>query len=390
MNVRQATIRDLIDDCVHCGFCLPSCPTYVLWGEEMDSPRGRIYLMREEKQGEPRNAVMVRHFDQCLGCLGCVTACPSGVRYGELIEAERAEIEDTYRRPMTERFFRELLYALFPHPNRLRALRPLLRLDAGVRGRAGWLNRLVTSRLPERLQALAELSPNPPPRVDIPEWTPPQGTERARAGLFLGGVQRTFFPQVNAATVRVLAAEGCAVLAPAGQGCCGALSEHAGRHDEARAFARRVIDTFDSAGVDVIVANVAGCGSLLKEYGRLLGDDEFYAERAARLATRVRDVSEFVQELGPRAERRPLPMSVVYHDACHLAHGQGIRQQPRQLLRQIPDLDVRDVPIESELCCGSAGTYNLIEPKPARALGERKARIVLAAGAELLVTANPG
>src|SRR5579875_1758797 len=381
MNVRQATIRDLIDDCVHCGFCLPSCPTYVLWGEEMDSPRGRIYLMREEKQGEPRNAVMVRHFDQCLGCLGCVTACPSGVRYGELIEAERAEIEDTYRRPMTERFFRELLYALFPHPNRLRALRPLLRLDAGVRGRAGWLNRLVTSRLPERLQALAELSPNPPPRVDIPEWTPAQGTERARAGLLLGCVQRTFFPQVNAATVRVLAAEGCAVLAPAGQGCCGALSVHAGREREARRFARRCIEVFLAAGVERVAVNAAGCGSVMKDYAALLADDPRYAEPAARFAAATRDVAELLCELGPVAPRHPLPVTVAYQDPCHLAHAQGVRAQPRELLSGVPGLVVREL-AEPEICCGSGGVYNVLQPAAGRELGARKAARVLESGAE--------
>lgn len=381
---------EMIDECVHCGFCLATCPTYVLWGEEMDSPRGRIYLMKEGVQGEPMNATMVRHFDQCLGCLACVSACPSGVQYGKLLESTRQQVERRHRRPLATRFLRDLLYAFLPYPDRLRALLGPLTLYQ----RSG-LQRLVRrsgllARLPDNLRTLEALAPSVRAAgPSIPRWTSAVGVERRRVGVLLGCVQRTFFADVNAATVRVLAAEGCGVAAPR-QGCCGALSEHVGREAEALRFARRTIDAFEAARVDTVVVNVAGCGSTMKEYGYLLRDDPAYADRARRFSERVRDVSELLEEMGPVAERHPLPVSVVYHDACHLQHGQGIRAQPRDALRRIPDLTLREVPRERDICCGSAGTYNILQPTPARELGDRKARAVLDAGAEILVTANPG
>ncbi len=381
----------LVDECVHCGFCLPTCPTYLLWGEEMDSPRGRIYLMREGLEGEAMNDTMVRHFDQCLGCLACVTACPSGVQYGKLIEATRQQVERRFERSFSDRFFRELIYDLFPYPNRLKLLLPGLRLYQRTALQRVVKNSGLLNMAPARLRAMEAIAPPVSARdAAIPEWTPAEGTERARVGMLLGCVQRVFFSDVNAATVRVLAAEGCSVVAPAAQGCCGALSEHVGREEEALHFARRLIDTFDEANVDAIVVNVAGCGSTMKEYGYLLRDDPRYAEKAERLAGLVRDASEFLAEIEPQAERHPLPMSVVYHDACHLAHGQGIRKQPREVLREIPELDVREVPRERDICCGSAGTYNILEPDASRELGERQAGNVAAAAADLLVTANPG
>jgi glycolate oxidase iron-sulfur subunit len=389
-DTRQPPSLDLIEDCVHCGFCLPSCPTYVLWGEEMDSPRGRIHLMREGLEGEPLTEAMVGHFDACLGCLACVTACPSGVKYGDLIEATRGQIERRYSRERADALFRAVFYRLFPYPARLNALLPLLRLYHGL-----GMNRILSTplgdRLPGRVRALAEMAPaTPAVKVEIPEWTPAAGEERGRVGLLLGCVQQAFFSDVHAATVRVLAAEGYGVVAPASQGCCGALSEHAGRRDEARRFARGIVDTFESAGVDFIAVNVAGCGSAMKEYAALLSEDRRYAERASRLASRVHDVTELLARGGSRAPRHPLPLSVVYHDPCHLAHGQGVRLQPRALLLEIPGLEVREVPRERDICCGSAGTYNLLQPEAGRDLGDRKARAVLDAGAQLLVTANPG
>jgi glycolate oxidase iron-sulfur subunit len=382
--------QELIDDCVHCGFCLPTCPTYVLWGEEMDSPRGRIYLMEIGRQGEPLNDEMVRHFDQCLGCMACVTACPSGVQYDKLIEATRQQVERRYPRSRRDRAFRALIFSLFPYPRRLRLLRGPLRLyqrsglGALVR-RAGLTDRL----LPRRLSAMERLTPDLGAPEPVPEVTPATGPRRRRVGMLTGCVQRVFFPQVNAATARVLAADGCEVVAPAGQGCCGALSLHAGREAEAEAFARAAIDTFEAAGVDQVVVNAAGCGSAMKEYGHLLRDDPAYAERAAAFSARVRDLSELLVELGPVAPRHPLPMKVAWHDACHLGHAQGIRAQPRAALRAIPGLQVREI-AESEICCGSAGIYNLVEPEPAAELGDRKAANVLATGADLLVTSNPG
>lgn len=381
---------ELIEDCVHCGFCLPSCPTYLLYGEEMDSPRGRIYLMRQGLEGEPLTGTMVRHFDRCLGCLACVTACPSGVEYEKLIESTRQQVERRHTRTPADRFFRELIFKVFPYPERLRLL------AAGVLPyQALGIRSLVRSEpfqklLPKRLRALESLTPDPPKETTpVPPLTPARGKPRARVGLLTGCVQRVFFPDVNAATARVLAAEGCEVVAPATQGCCGALSLHAGREAEAKEFARRTIDTFERAGVDAVVVNVAGCGSAMKGYGHLLRDDPGYAARAARFSASVRDVSEFLAGLEPLVERHPVRAVVAYHDACHLAHGQGIRRQPRDLLRGIPGLELREIQ-EPEICCGSAGIYNLLEPDAAQALGERKARNVLATGATMLVTGNPG
>jgi glycolate oxidase iron-sulfur subunit len=381
--------QELIDDCVHCGFCLPTCPTYLLWGEEMDSPRGRIYLMKQGLQGEPLGDTMVRHFDQCLGCLACVTACPSGVQYGKLFESTRTQVERRHRRPLIERAVRIGIFQLFPRPGRLRLISGPLRLYQ----RSG-LERLVRrsgilTAMPPGFIAMEALAPPLGKAIKVPPTTPAVGRRRATVGMLTGCMQRVFFPGVNAATARVLAAEGCDVVAPPKQGCCGALSLHMGREEEALGYARRLISTFERAKVDSVVVNAAGCGSTMKEYGYLLRDDPLYAERAKAFGAKVRDVAEIVEELGPVAPRHPLPTSVAYHDACHLAHGQGIRAQPRKLLRDIPGLEVRDIR-ESEICCGSAGVYNIVQPAPARELGDRKAGNVLATDARLLVTANPG
>ena len=383
--------RELIDDCVHCGFCLPTCPTYVLWGEEMDSPRGRIYLMKEGLDGEPMSPSMVQHIDACLGCMACVTSCPSGVQYDKLVEAMRGQVErrGSQHRSRRDRVLREAIFALFPHPDRLRLLRGPLALYQ----RTG-LSRLVRrSRVLERLSpTLATMEAVAPPitrQVRIPERNPARGQRRMVVGMLLGCVQREFFPGVNAATVRVLNMEGCDVVVPPQQGCCGALSVHNGRAEEGRRYARALVDAFTDAGVERIVVNAAGCGSTMKEYAEILGDDPDYAERATRFSEMVRDVTELLVELGPVAERHPLPVSVAYHDACHLAHAQQVRSQPRELLRAIPGLEVKEIR-ESEICCGSAGVYNLILAEPARQLGDRKATNVAATGAPLLVTANPG
>lgn len=388
-DAHHAPSMDMVDDCIHCGFCLPACPTYQVLGEEMDSPRGRIYLMKSAIEDEVMTDAMVRHWDLCLGCLACVTACPSGVQYGKLIEDTRQQVERRYRRPWRQRLMRAMIYALFPYPRRLKALAGPLRLyqKSGMQSvlrRSG-----LSSRLPAQMRALEELTPQLTDSVKIQAWTSPRGLQRRRVGMLLGCVQSAFFSPVNAATVRVLSAEGCGVAAPS-QGCCGALSAHVGREVEAQRFARRTIDTFEAAGVDNVVVNVAGCGSMMKEYDYLLRDDRHYAERARQFSEKVRDISELIQEIGPVAKRHPLPVTVVYHDACHLAHGQRIRRQPRESLQQIPELVLKEVPRERELCCGSAGTYNLLEPEMGRQLGERKARNVWAAEADMLVTANPG
>ncbi|MGH3648859.1 MAG: (Fe-S)-binding protein [Micromonosporaceae bacterium] len=366
---------------MHCGFCLPTCPTYVLWGQEMDSPRGRIYLMETGLNGEPMTDSMVTHLDRCLGCMACVTACPSGVQYDRLIPAARQQVERRHPRTWRERLLRDVIFALFPYPRRLRLLRGPLRAY-----QASGLQRLVRRvGLLRRAPTLATLESLAPPlgRYErLPTRIPARGERRATVGMLTGCVQSAFFPEVNAATARVLAAEGCDVVIPR-QGCCGALSVHNGRETEAQRFARAVMDAF--AEVDYVVVNAAGCGSAMKEYGDLLGGEL----RAAGFARKVRDLSELLVELGPVAPRHPVPVTVAYHDACHLAHAQGIRAAPRALLNGIPDLEVREI-ADPEICCGSAGIWNVLNPEPAAELGERKARDVLATGAELLVTANPG
>jgi glycolate oxidase iron-sulfur subunit len=314
------------------------------------------------------------------------------VRYDRLIEATRAQAERRSPRAPLERLSRSALFALFPHPARLRATVPLLWAYQRLGGQSLVRSAPVARLLPARLRAMEAVLP--PVRLRSlmlrpPEMLPAQGTRRLRVGLLLGCVQRVFFDPVNAATARVLAAEGCEVVIPREQGCCGALSVHAGREAEGLRLARQLTDTFNAAQVEVIAVNSAGCGSTLKEYGHLLRDDPVYAARAIEFAAKVRDVSEVLADLPPVAPRHPLPLRVAYHDACHLAHAQGIRRQPRDLLRSIPELELLEVP-EGELCCGSAGIYNLLQPVPAGELGERKARNVLATRPDVLAAANPG
>jgi glycolate oxidase iron-sulfur subunit len=381
--------QDLLDDCVHCGFCLTTCPTYVLWGEEMDSPRGRIHLVEQGAHGAPLTDSLVGHIDACLGCMACVTACPSGVQYDRILEPTRAQIERRHERGRGDRLLREAIFAMFPYPSRLRALR----LPLAAYQRSG-LQRLVQrsgilQRLSPTLATMEAVAPPVQHAKPAPAFVAAAGDRRATVGMLTGCVQREFFPHVNAATARVLAAEGCDVVIPPAQQCCGALSMHTGRRAEAQRFARALIDAFDSADVDYIVVNSAGCGSSMKEYAELLDDDPAYADRATAFADRVRDVTEVLVELGPVAPRHPLPVTVAYHDACHLAHAQGVRTPPRELLGHVPGLEVREIG-EGAVCCGSAGVWNLLNPEPAGELGDRKAANVSDTGAELLVTANPG
>ena len=381
---------ELINQCVHCGFCLPACPTYVLWGNEMDSPRGRIYLMKMASDGATAMTdKWVQHIDTCLGCMSCMTACPSGVDYGKLIEATRAQVERRHPRSTAERLQRWMIFNTFPRVDRLRILRPLLRayqksgLQALVRGSG------LLKLFPKQLSAMEALMPALGANQNIAPTTPAQGQSRKRVGLLLGCVQREFMPEINAATVRVLAAEGCEVIAPPDQPCCGALMVHAGEETPALALARRVIDVFEQAQVDVVITNAGGCGSNVREYGYQLRDDPQYAERAVRFSAKCKDVSEFLAELGPRAGRKPLNIRVAYHDSCHLQHAQRVRIQPRALLSAIPGVEMQDLP-EATLCCGSAGIYNLVQPETADALADRKAQHITAAKPDVVATGNIG
>jgi glycolate oxidase iron-sulfur subunit len=370
--------RELIADCVHCGFCLPTCPTWSLWREEMDSPRGRIYLMEGLVDGTIRlDPTVVEHFDRCLGCMACVTACPSGVRYDRLIEQTRATIEREFRRPVAGRALRAAVFSIFPHRRRLRAALALAPLG-----------RILPA--PGSLRPLVELAPRwRATRAQPPVVTPAQGEKRARVGLLTGCVQSVLFGGVNAATARVLAAEGYEVVAPRRLSCCGALAVHAGRHDEGLRGARRTITAFERAEVELVVSNAAGCGSNLKDYVELLADDPVFAERAQAFSARARDVSELLVAEPPRAERHPLAVGVAFQDSCHLAHAQGVRAAPRMMLAEIPGLELLEPP-EQDICCGSAGIYNLVQVEAARELGDRKAQNVLATEPAAYSSANPG
>src|SRR5581483_6428552 len=344
---------ELIRDCVHCGFCLPTCPTYSLWHEEMDSPRGRIWLMQATLDGTVElNRTVAQHFDRCLGCMACVTSCPSGVKYDRLIELTRERVEQEVPRPLRERAVRALIFATLPRPRVLRAVLPFARLAP--------------------FRAFRELAP---PRLDAappPRETAAVGERIGRVGLLTGCVQSVAFGGVNRATARVLAAYGYETVTPY-RGCCGALALHAGRRTEGLALARRAAGAFAAAGADAIVTNAAGCGSHLKD---------------AELELPVLDVSEALVA-GRMPELRPLPRRVVFQDSCHLAHAQRVRTEPRALLRSIPELELAE-PAEQEICCGSAGIYNLVQPEAARELGDRKAQHVLAAAPDVYASANPG
>ncbi len=356
----------------------------------MDSPRGRIDLMKGvEENAIPFSDVVRTHIDRCLGCMACVTACPSGVRYDLLIESTRAKVEAQTKRPFFDQLFRDFVFSIFPYPARLAILRVPLQLY--VRSGLQTLVRRsgILSLLPARLQQLVDLAPPAAAGEELPAHVDAQGAKRMHVGLVAGCVQRVFFPNVNAATLRVLSAEGCEVDVPEGQGCCGALSLHSGRDEEAKGFARALIDRFEQLPYDAIVVNAAGCGSAMKGYGELFANDLAYREKATRFASRVRDVNELLAGLEPQAPRGRIDGLVAYHDACHLAHAQGIRAEPRRLLQQIPGLELCEIP-DGDQCCGSAGTYNLFEPESAREIGDRKADAVLKTNTRLIASANPG
>ncbi len=389
----DAPAQELIQRCVHCGFCLPTCPTYAVLGIEADSPRGRIRLMKDAWEGRiaPQNAAFERHVYQCLDCRACETACPSGVEYGKLVEAARSQVERTRRRGAMAHFVRWLaLDQLLPHPRRLAFV---TRLTYAARDLgAGALLRLVGRRVPlaARLAGSLDLVPAGRPSAPaLPLLFPAAGTRRARVALFEGCIQRAAFGATNAATARVLARNGIEVVVAEGQTCCGALHVHAGERAAGRELARRNIAALEPLDVDAFVVNAAGCGANLKEYGWLLKDDARWAERAERFAAKVKDASEILADLGLTAAPGPLDANVAYDEPCHLLHGQKVSAQPKALLAQIPGL--RIVPLaEADWCCGSAGIYNVSQPDLSRKLLHRKMEHLRAAAPDILVTANPG
>ncbi|MGB3295228.1 MAG: (Fe-S)-binding protein [Phormidesmis sp.] len=392
----QPPKQSLIDACVHCGFCLPTCPSYRVIGKENDSPRGRIYLMDAINKGEaPLSPASVQHFDTCLGCLACTTACPSGVQYDQLIASVRPQIQRNHPRSLPQKALRQLIFSLFPYPDRIRLLLTPLALYQKLGLSALVQSSGLLKRFAPNLAAMESLLPPVTAscfRDNLPELIPAQGAKRYRVGMILGCVQRVFFTGVNEATARVLSTNGCEIVVPRSQGCCSALPAHQGETAQAQALARQMIDSFKGTAVDYVIINAAGCGHTLKEYGHILADDPDYAEPAKAFAAKVRDVQEFLAEVGLTANLQRLqdePLVTVYQDACHLLHGQKISRQPREILQQIPGIQLRE-PLDAALCCGSAGVYNMLQPQIAEELGQMKATSLLNTGATLIASSNPG
>lgn len=392
-DLTTAPVRSYYDgllDCVHCGFCLDVCPTYTETGNEAESPRGRIYLMRalEERRRE-LDASAVEHLSRCVGCRACETACPSGVLYGGLIEIQRQRIQEAKQEPpRISRVKRLLLWTLTDERRAALAMGPAAWIGHLVGAGRNVIPPILTRFLGGR-SSMNLHHPVSPLARSIPNRTPAQGPKRATVAMLSGCVMNVLYHDVNVATIRVLAANGCEVLVPRGHQCCGALHAHNGALEEAREMARRTIAAFEKITADAIVVNSAGCGSTMKEYGHLLGGDPEWARRAEAFSARVKDVSEYLDNLGLTQPLNPVRALATYHDACHLGHAQGIRSAPRNLMAQVPGLTL--IPLEeSDLCCGSAGIYNFLEPDMADRLQRRKVENVLATGAKMVVTGNPG
>jgi glycolate oxidase iron-sulfur subunit len=383
-----------VNQCVHCGLCLAYCPTFSELGTEMDSPRGRIFIIKSLAEGRMSlSDSTVRHLSLCLDCRACETVCPAGVPYGRLIEAAKAKIERDRPGAVGRRLFRWLNFGLLlGHPRLLGLAASGARLY-----QASGLQRLIRKSglvklLPGTLPAWEALLPPVPTRSERaapPAVTPAEGERRARVALLTGCVQSVIFASHNRATARVLAKNGCEVVVPAAQGCCGALNAHGGDHERALTMARWTIDAFEAARADAVIVNTSGCGAHMKAYGHLLADDRAYAARARKFAASVRDLAEFLAQEPLRGPLSPVPLTCTYHDPCHVVHGQKIKNEPRTLLAQIPGLRLVEL-TESDWCCGSAGIYNLTEPEMATRLLHRKVSHVMATGAEAVVTANPG
>jgi len=389
----------LISACVHCGFCLSTCPSYRVIGKETDSPRGRIYLMAAINNGEiPLSPATVEHFDSCLGCLACVTTCPSGVEYDKLITAMRSQIERNHPRSWQEKLLRQFIFSVFPYPNRLKLLlAPLLPYQKLGIQKLMRTSGLLNLFLPKQIAAMESVLPQISTEAfssSYPEVIPAQGQTRYKVGMILGCVQRMFLPEVNAATIRVLTTNGCEVVIPKLQGCCGALSHHQGQEQQTADLARQMIDTFADHKLDAILINASGCGHSLKEYDRILQNDPKYTQSAQEFASKVKDVQEFLDNVGLVTPLSAInegqePLNVVYQDACHMLHGQKISVQPRRLLKQIPNLKLKE-PIDAALCCGSAGIYNILQPEVGAELGKQKVENLVNTKASLIASANVG
>ncbi len=379
LGPQAPSMAEAVASCVHCGFCLPACPTYLALGEEMDSPRGRILLMKGALEGELSQEEVLPHVDRCLGCLACVTACPSGVEYGELLTPFREMAERQRSRSPMEELTRTLTNQTLPYPGRFRAAAAL-----------GRYTKILKPFLPAALRTMLDLLPERlPPRVALPRLATARGERRARVALLSGCVQQVLTPGINQATVDVLTNNGVEVVIPTRQGCCGALAMHTGAADQARGLARRNFDAFDLDEVDAVVTNAAGCGSGMHEYP-LLFSGEAEEQTARDFADKVQDVTVFLDALGIEPPPAlPAPMTIAYHDACHLAHAQGVTDAPRRLLAKVPNLTLVPIP-EGEICCGSAGSYNIEQPEIAAQLGQRKAKAILGTGAQAVVTGNIG
>jgi len=384
---------DIINDCVRCGFCLPSCPTYVETGNELDSPRGRIHLMKNAVEGKiPLDSSLVKHLDLCLGCLACETSCPSGVKYSSLIESSRSQIERRYKRNSIEKIIREIIFYILPYPNRLKLLLPLLLIyhHFGIKFllyKTGFIE-----KLPEKIKGIIKIIPDlniSKTLTSTPTSVKSRGKTKFRIALLKGCVQSVFFPSVNQATIRVLSKSGCDVFIPRNQGCCGALSLHSGRLEEARTFARNTIDNFLTDNFDYIIVNSAGCGSSIKEYSDLLKDDEEYLEKAKQVIYKTKDIMEFLYEIGINENLKQINKKVTYQDACHLIHGQKIKSQPRDLIQQIPGIEFIELP-ESDTCCGSAGIYNLVQTDMSQRILDNKIANIIKIKPDLVAAGNPG
>ena len=382
-----------LDKCVHCGLCLNACPTYRELGLEMDSPRGRIYQMVQVAEGKMEiGPSYIEHIDLCLACRGCETACPSGVPYGRMVEAARAQIEAKIQRPLRTRLVRRFVFGhLLSSPAMLRLAGTFLYLYEST-----GLRKLVQSsgllRLMGRLSEIESLAPAAEAPFffrNIGKTFPAEGQRKYRVAFLAGCIANVSFARLNEATVRVLQKNFCEVDIPAGQNCCGALHVHAGLRDEALKLARANIDAIDPSKYDAIITNTAGCGSTLKEYHELLEHDPAYAEKARCFSRKMKDVNEFLASIELNRQMGPVPVVATYQDSCHLAHGQRVRVQPRRLLESVPGLTLREMPL-SDLCCGSAGIYNVVQNEMSMKILEKKMRYVNSTGAEVIVTANPG